>query len=757
MAENVDVNVNVNTSTGVANLDKLNKSVKTLESSFANLKNIVTGFVLGNLITNTLQMADAVSDLAKATGISTAAVLGFSQAVKENGGDSESARKAIEKFAIGLEDARNGSKEAQDALQAAGLSLKEISNLDTGTAFNTYIKGVGKIQGETAKLANANQMLGKGMRSVDFEGVANSVDAYTIRNAKAALETEKVGEMVDNMNKAMGELQKVMLTVLTPIADFVNWLSEGGKQVTAFLAAVAALGLMLLGGPVVRGLTLVAELLLNLGLNAKKLGYIFGVVSTSLVLAFTEVADALQPITDAFFKLFGLQSKQQEQAAKTVEAEKKLAEKMAEARKQAEKQELQIKKASAAIENAATKQINSTKKAISQYNEQFDMQTKLMGATEEQKLAVTTMYDLQQRKIQALLPLQEKLRDMQSVPEGARGATDKAEMAATQKAINDITKQYDAQVPVVQKLLAERIKQMIIERDLAYNAEMVTKAYEAQMAVEEEMHGISLGAIDKVMQMQNEYAQSTLPGVYGQLRKIADEQNAIADAAKRKVAIQFENDPAGLSNAITNIDNATKQAIQIQQEAAFQISETQRTFAFGWEQAFNKYIDNATNAATKAGEAFSSITGNMNSAIDKFVETGKFSFGDFARSVIQDLIKIELKAQATSLFKSAAGGLGGMLGSIGSLFGGFFADGGSPPVGKPSIVGERGPELFVPKTAGTIVPNGGMGGQVVNNYITNNNVSAIDGQSVARFFAENRKTMLGTMQMAQKELPYGNR
>jgi hypothetical protein len=38
-----------------------------------------------------------------------------------------------------------------------------------------------------------------------------------------------------------------------------------------------------------------------------------------------------------------------------------------------------------------------------------------------------------------------------------------------------------------------------------------------------------------------------------------------------------------------------------------------------------------------------------------------------------------------------------------NLFG--FADGGSPPVGVPSIVGERGPEIFVPKASGTIIPN----------------------------------------------------
>ena len=96
------------------------------------------------------------------------------------------------------------------------------------------------------------------------------------------------------------------------------------------------------------------------------------------------------------------------------------------------------------------------------------------------------------------------------------------------------------------------------------------------------------------------------------------------------------------------------------------------------------------------------------------------------------------------------------LSSLGSIFG--FADGGNPPVNKPSIVGENGPELFVPKSAGTIVPNDKLGGAnqtVNNNYVVN--ISAVDAKSVAQLFAENRKTLLGTLQMAQKEMPYMNR
>ena len=54
---------------------------------------------------------------------------------------------------------------------------------------------------------------------------------------------------------------------------------------------------------------------------------------------------------------------------------------------------------------------------------------------------------------------------------------------------------------------------------------------------------------------------------------------------------------------------------------------------------------------------------------------------------------------------SAVSGIKDVGYSIGKFFGGFFAEGGTPPVGKPSIVGERGVELFVPSEPGTIIPN----------------------------------------------------
>jgi hypothetical protein len=62
----------------------------------------------------------------------------------------------------------------------------------------------------------------------------------------------------------------------------------------------------------------------------------------------------------------------------------------------------------------------------------------------------------------------------------------------------------------------------------------------------------------------------------------------------------------------------------------------------------------------------------------------------------------------SSIGKIAGGigkGIGSIFGSLGSFFGGFLADGGDAQPGRAYIVGEKRPELFVPRSAGTVVPS----------------------------------------------------
>ena len=77
------------------------------------------------------------------------------------------------------------------------------------------------------------------------------------------------------------------------------------------------------------------------------------------------------------------------------------------------------------------------------------------------------------------------------------------------------------------------------------------------------------------------------------------------------------------------------------------------------------------------------------------------SLQEIAAGVLADIGKALLQFGV----KAGLNALGGGGGIFGNLFGGGFAEGGRPPVGKVSLVGEQGPELFVPDSSGTILSN----------------------------------------------------
>jgi len=275
------------------------------------------------------------------------------------------------------------------------------------------------------------------------------------------------------------------------------------------------------------------------------------------------------------------------------------------------------------------------------------------------------------------------------------------------------------------------------------------------------------GANDKMVDVQFAASQEGKSPFAQQIAQINEDARKAALEAGRAFAAGFEDSGDGLTpeKAAELASGLEKIAQKYKGIATVQIDSLNqsRTWKSGWDTAFNEYADSATNAANMAKDAFSSFSSGMDKMIDTFVSTGKLSFGDFARSVIADLFKIELKAQSMKLLQMLpGGGIGGMMGSLSSFIGGFFAEGGQPPLNKASIVGEKGPELFVPKSAGTIIPNGQFGGgavsqPIVNNTYVTNNVSAMDAKSVAQLFQENRRQLFGVVEQAKKEMPGRNR
>jgi hypothetical protein len=100
----------------------------------------------------------------------------------------------------------------------------------------------------------------------------------------------------------------------------------------------------------------------------------------------------------------------------------------------------------------------------------------------------------------------------------------------------------------------------------------------------------------------------------------------------------------------------------------------------------------------------------MENALLRFVRTGHFGFGSlkqFALSVLGDIAAAALKTNLDAIF-----GKGGGWGPIVNLAGSFLglsgrASGGPVTRNQPYWVGEHGPELFVPDSAGRIEPTRG--------------------------------------------------
>ena len=102
---------------------------------------------------------------------------------------------------------------------------------------------------------------------------------------------------------------------------------------------------------------------------------------------------------------------------------------------------------------------------------------------------------------------------------------------------------------------------------------------------------------------------------------------------------------------------------------------------------------------------------------------GTKSLAESLSGVLKQLAKMFISAGVGSF---NIGGKGGS-GLLGLLPG--FANGGRPPVGRPSIVGERGPELFVPRSSGTIVPNHALGGSANVTVNVDASGSSVEGDA----------------------------
>lgn len=167
----------------------------------------------------------------------------------------------------------------------------------------------------------------------------------------------------------------------------------------------------------------------------------------------------------------------------------------------------------------------------------------------------------------------------------------------------------------------------------------------------------------------------------------------------------------------------------------------------GAKNALDAYQKNVSNVAAFTQNAFTNAFKGMEDALVNFVTTGKLDFNSLVNSMIADLVRYQIQQSIMKPMTTAMGSGGGLLKLLG------FANGGQPPVNVPSIVGESGPEIFVPNTPGTIVPNHALGGgsNVTVNVIEDSSKAgqqqtrqSSDGSSVVDVFVAQVKAAIAS-------------
>ena len=245
----------------------------------------------------------------------------------------------------------------------------------------------------------------------------------------------------------------------------------------------------------------------------------------------------------------------------------------------------------------------------------------------------------------------------------------------------------------------------------------------------------NFGILKKAIDVINPFEQ--IRAVQKQLDKQFQKQEDITETFIGRPPIQ---------NKIIKNDQTINKNLETQLSASGAINSS-FSLQEGLIEQINLKLDSQNDKAEMLKEKYMEIGQSVEQGIVSNLTDAVLGTQTLAQSAINVLNNLKRKLVEVAIQRAVSGiggGIGGFLGDllsggkksggglvpfIPSLGGAGFANGGRPPVGKASIVGERGPELFVPKVAGTIIPNNAIGGGGTTNNMITVNVDA-SGTSV---------------------------
>lgn len=736
---------------GDQNIRGLQKDINTLEGGLNKSGKALLGFgaaaaaAFAAVGVSAFRMADNVVDSANGLGIAVDRFYQIGLAAEQSGIAFDDAAKFMGKFALAQDMAAKGSQDMQDDFAKVGITLEDLATLSDEDLFSKAVAGLAAMDEGAGQTATSMKLFGKAARDLNFSTFQEELRKNGEESEEAARLMQVGADAADSLERAFRQIQIISLRVFEPIiqgiADFDLQAEKTQKTIKLLGAGMAAIGSAILVANIVK----LVGAFKQLSLAARAVA-----VAQTAVVALTGpagwavIAGATLAAAGAYKALDVALDGASDSAGEL-------------------KDNLDV---DTETEKEITKQ-----KEIQAGTDLILLQTaKDRVATSQQNL------ELARKQLQEsidFIGVESNYANLQKANLAAE-ATAKKEIQALQVLINQEsakgTSTSQEQIVLYQEQqnrISENVQGLKQLNQLAYERLEAEKAIALEITKAQRYLTIANATL-----IQDERARIGLQVRQGELTQ---------EEADRKLAI-FESE-INTANAIANLRakiatlNATTDASEIAAlNEQIQLEQTkgqiEQNFLVQNAELQDQLRESGTAGAVSALEtirasmepfqlaqdAIMATWGNIGSAIDDMVDNGKSSFSDLADSILKDLAKMIIKAY---LFKYIFDPLMGAFGISGK------AMGGPVDAGTPYIVGEKGPELFVPQGSGRIIPNHRLDSQVgssptmtasagpiTNNYITNN-IQALDSKSVAEVFAENRQSLLGTVEYARKETAYG--
>lgn len=788
----------------IENLDRAKDKIDQINARVNTLATSLLGVGFATFAANALMAADQLVDFSNATNISIASLKAMQEAMDVAGGSGKNLEKSINTLFQSIDAANQGSQNARDAFAKVGVSMADLRDLSEADILQKTLEGLAKLPVGAERSAIAAQLLSRSMRNVDPQQLLDALDpAKYEESAEAArLASERIGQLED----AYRNLQEGALRALEPI---LKMFGEQNISVDAATKMIQALGIAL---GVSFGAAALANILNVVSAVAKLTIALKGTVAVQAALQalqgpkgwailagsaaaaaaavyglnklLDETSSSGSAAADSLSQLpappgagaggriqpaipsQGPANRAQELGAREraiLESEKRIAQSRAEIAKLGALKEatdvgrIQIERdaeiAKARTEIMAKEHLNQNQKDAEfaakrqEIEKKADLEIFRFRSSQQQELL--RQRQAYQDQIGQLLGYEKS--ELQKINEQIALQPEKYSEVADQ--LRQQAELHDRNLRFVKEYNKEQERQRTIFREsiqqgvdyASRQAELVSeqKRQLDLLAASSEQEKLAINERFAMEQRMSQFVKSQVNDKLAAAMASDLEGDATAEQIQlitdylEKVKLQRQLEESILS-------------IRLQQ--AEQLREIQESFSYGWEDAYKKYAEDAKNSADQARTYFSTFTRGFEDAFVRFVQTGKLSFKDLINSMIADFARIEAKKMFLQLFGGPTGG-----GLLGNFFGFFGKAGGGPVMSqRPYMVGESGPELFVPNTAGKIFPNYSLAGQPSPAAVTYN-INAVDAASFRALVARDPSFIYAVTEQGRRSQPTRSR